>query len=98
MKRLLFLSVLGLFVLSNLQAQILWYQDFSLPNGTTVDNGSTAWSTNLAFDCSGSVTGIFDVQGGQFVGNETDCNARGKANGSMFRPIHRLMSMPYWME
>lgn len=53
-----------------------WYEDFNLPNGTTVDNGATAWSTNLTFDCGGSVSGSFDVQNGQFVGNETDCNAR----------------------
>ncbi|MEQ9187985.1 MAG: hypothetical protein RLP15_09645 [Cryomorphaceae bacterium] len=57
-------------------AQIIWYEDFNLPNNTTVDNGATAWTTDLAWDCSGSVSGSFDVQSGQFVGNETDCEAR----------------------
>ena len=59
-----------------LQGQIIWYEDFNLPNFTTVDNGSTAWTIDLSYDCSGSVTGYYYVLGGQFQSYDTDCDAR----------------------
>ncbi|NQV52248.1 MAG: hypothetical protein HQ500_03650 [Flavobacteriales bacterium] len=75
MNRILTLLIL-LFSSLGLQAQILWYEDFDLPNFTTSDNGSTAWTIDLSYDCSGSVTGYYYVLGGQFQSYDTDCDAR----------------------
>lgn len=61
---------------SALKSQIIWYEDFSLPNFTITDTGATAWTIDLAYDCGGSVTGYYYVLSGQFQSYDTDCDAR----------------------
>lgn len=66
---ILMLPVLGL-------SQVIWQETFNgLSNGTTVDNGATAWSIDLTTNCGGSVSGSFAVQGNRFRSNDTDCDA-----------------------
>lgn len=57
---------------------IIWQEVFNgVGQGATVDNGSTAWSIDLATNCGGSIpaTGTFAVSGNRFLGSDTDCDA-----------------------
>jgi hypothetical protein len=47
---------------------IIWLEDFSLPNGTAVDNGSTGWSLQ------NTGTGTFSVQSNEFMASFGSAN------------------------
>ncbi|GAB4377587.1 MAG: hypothetical protein Kow0075_06340 [Salibacteraceae bacterium] len=75
--RLIGCLLIGISFTTRMHGQIIWLEDFNdLPNGTTVDNGATAWSLDLTTFCGGSVSGSFDVQASRLVANDTDCDAR----------------------
>ena len=46
---------------------IIWLEDFTLPNGTTIDNGPTAWSRTVA-----PLTDWAEVQNNIFESRDTD--------------------------
>ncbi|MFZ6012633.1 MAG: T9SS type A sorting domain-containing protein [Bacteroidota bacterium] len=46
--RNLFLVVVLLLFSTNLKAQVLWLEDFTLPDGTTSDAGATAWTSSYS--------------------------------------------------
>jgi hypothetical protein len=50
----------------------LWYEGFeNLTNGTTVDNGTSAWSLSNSGSCSGSR--IVEVENNRFLARNTGC-------------------------
>ncbi|GEM_PF-1531674 len=60
-------GILGILLILSFQvsAQLPWVEDFSQGDGTTVDNGTTSWSTSY------SGTGTFSVQSNQLVAENT---------------------------
>lgn len=54
----------------------IYLEDFSgLTNGTAIDAGTTAWTTDLSV-CNLDANDVWSVQNGEFEGRDTDCDAR----------------------
>jgi hypothetical protein len=51
-----------------LETEVLWSEDFSLPNGTTEDNGPTGW------DLANPGNGTFSVQDNEFLASFNSAN------------------------
>lgn len=60
----------------NSTAQSIYQEDFkALVNGSTSDNGPTAWSTDASW-CTPDANDIWSVQDGEFVAKDLDCEAK----------------------